>query len=99
MISVEYKSKSLEKTCTNYTEAQKKYGKEMAELIHLRVDQIKSTPSVDMLVRYSVGRCHPLQGNRKGEYAMDLVHPFRLVFQHKDKNIQLVKIINIEDYH
>ena len=26
-------------------------------------------------------RCHPLLNNRKGQYAVDLVHPFRLVFK------------------
>ncbi|WP_242951038.1 type II toxin-antitoxin system RelE/ParE family toxin [Acetoanaerobium noterae] len=71
----------------------------MATLIHQRIDEIKAATSVDMLIQFSIGRCHQLQGNRKGEYAMDLVHPYRLVFENNDKAIQFVKIINIEDYH
>ena len=35
----------------------------------------------------------------KGRYAMDLVHPYRLVFEKKENQIQLVKITSIEDYH
>lgn len=71
----------------------------MAFLIHQRIDQIKAATSVEMLVQFSIGRCHPLQGKRKGEYAMDLVHPYRLIFHQKNQEIQFVKIIDIEDYH
>jgi proteic killer suppression protein len=71
----------------------------MARLIHQRVDELKSAVSVDMLVQYSIGRCHFLEGNRKGKYAMDLVHPYRLIFEQNKAEIQVVRIINIEDYH
>jgi proteic killer suppression protein len=71
----------------------------MAELIHRRVDQLQSADSVEMLVQFSIGRCHQLVGNRKGEYAMDLVHPYRLVFEKDKEDVKLVQIINIEDYH
>ena len=30
---------------------------------------------------------------------MDLVHPFRLVFKKSGKDVELVKILEIEDYH
>ena len=99
MLVVKYKSKKLEKVCTNFSCAKKDYGERMATLIHQRIDEIKAATSVDMLIQFSIGRCHQLQGNRKGEYAMDLVHPYRLVFENNDKAIQFVKIINIEDYN
>lgn len=41
----------------------------------------------------------PLEGDRKGEYAMDLVHPYRLIFEKNKTDVELVRIINIEDYH
>jgi proteic killer suppression protein len=71
----------------------------MATLIHQRVDEIKAATSVEMLVQFSIGRCHPLQGDRKGEYAIDLVHPYRLIIEQEDDEIKFVRIINIEDYH
>jgi plasmid maintenance system killer protein len=27
------------------------------------------------------GRCHPLKANRKGQWAMDIEHPDRLIFE------------------
>jgi proteic killer suppression protein len=71
----------------------------MAFLIHQRIEQLQAANSVEVLVQFSIGRCHPLLGNRKGEYAMDLVHPFRLVFENNEVTINVVRIIKIENYH
>ena len=45
-------------------------------------------------------RCHSLTNNRSEQYAMDLIQPYRLVFEKDDENeIRIVKIIEIIDYH
>nr|DAK59360.1 MAG TPA: XRE family transcriptional regulator [Caudoviricetes sp.] len=51
------------------------------------------------MVRYKIGRCHPLLGNRKGQYAVDLVQPFRLVFEQIGAEIRIANILEIVDYH
>lgn len=94
-----YKTKKLEKQCTDYRVTIKDYNKEMAAKITQRIDEIHSALTVSELVQFKIGRCHPLEGNRNGQYAMDLVHPFRLVFVENKGHIELVKIIAIEDYH
>ena len=71
----------------------------MAELIHLRIDQLNSAETVEEMINFSIGRCHQLNGNREGQYALDLVHPYRLIFVKIDDQIQIVKIIEIVDYH
>ncbi len=40
-----------------------------------------------------------LKGNRKEQYAVDLVHPYRLVFEKKGNEIQIANIMEIVDYH
>jgi proteic killer suppression protein len=55
--------------------------------------------SVDFLLAHKIGRCHLLQGGRDGQYAMDLGHPFRLIFEPYNENLCVVKIIEIVDYH
>lgn len=42
--------------------------------------ELKAAETVEMLIQFCIGRCHPLKGNREGEYAMDL-QPYRLVFE------------------
>lgn len=85
--------------CTDYGVAKKEYGEKMAAKIHQRMVELEAAELVDMLIQYSVGRCHPLKGDRQGQYAMDLLHPYRLVFEQNGKNIMLIRIIAIEDYH
>lgn len=98
-MQIQYKSNRIEKICTNAYEAEKKYGTEMAEKIHLRVDQISAAISVEMMIQYKIGRCHPLKGNRKNQYALDLVHPYRLIFEKMGNEIQIANIMEIVDYH
>lgn len=98
-MQIEYKNGRLAKICTNVYEAERKYGKQMAEKVHLRIKQITAALSVEMLLQYRIGRCHQLKGNRKEQYAMDLVHPYRLVFEKRGNEVQMICIMEIVDYH
>lgn len=98
-MDVKYRNKGIEKVCTNASVAEKKYGSNMAEKIHQRIDQIKAAESVEQMIQFKIGRCHPLHQNREGQYAVDLVHPQRLVFEKEGNEIQIANIIEIIDYH
>ena len=98
-MQIEYKSKKLKKICTNASEAEKKYGYEMMRKIHQRVGEITAAINVEMMIQFNVGRCHQLKGNRKNQYAVDLVHPYRLIFEKIGEKIQIANIIDIIDYH
>jgi proteic killer suppression protein len=112
-LDVEYKTKKLERVCTSLKEARKAHGVEMAKVIMQRIQELKMFDNVDQLLDNKIGGCHPLLGNRKGEYAMDLRGPYRLIFKERtneklseedvrevDENfLVLVCIMNIEDYH
>jgi len=98
-LQIKYRTKAIGRICTNASVAVKKYGIEMAERIHLRIDQIEAAESVEFMIKYRIGRCHMLRGNRSGQYAVDLVNPNRLVFEITGDEIQIVNIIEIIDYH
>ena len=98
-MEVTYKSTRLEKLCTNAYAAEKKYGIQMAEKIKLRIDQISAAISVEMMLQFKVGRCHQLKGDRKEQFAVDLVHPYRLIFEKLGDDIQIANIMEIVDYH
>ncbi len=98
-MDITYKNKKIEKICTDVKTAEKSYGIEMADKIHLRIDQIAASDTIEMMIQFHIGRCHPLAQNRKGQYAMDLVHPYRLVFEKKGNESQIANILEIVDYH
>lgn len=99
-MQVTYKTKKIEKICTDAYLASRKYGSQMAEIIQIRIDQISSFPNVEEMIQFRIGRCHTLTNNRKGQYAVDLIHPYRLIFiVDKSGNLQIAKIEEIVDYH
>lgn len=98
-MDITYKNKKIKKVCTDANAAEKMYGRKMAEKIQQRIDQITAADSVEMLIEFHIGRCHPLTQNRKGQYAVDLVHPYRLVFEKKGDEIQIAIVLEIVDYH
>lgn len=96
---IKYKNRRLELVCTNAHKAEKKYGKAMAEKLQQRIDQIEAATSVEMMIQYRIVRCHPLTGNRRKQYAVDLINPYRLVFEKRENKVQIAYIIGIVNYH
>ena len=70
-MDITYKSNKLEKVCTDAKVADRTYGNEMAEKIQMRIDEIRAADTVEEMIQFHIGRCHPLNQNRKGQYAMD----------------------------
>ena len=98
-MDITYKNRKIEKICTHAKTAERTYGREMADKIHQRIDEIDAADTVEMMVQFHIGRCHPLTQNRRGQYAMDFVHPYRLVFEKNGDEIQIANILEIVDYH
>ena len=98
-MKVVYKTRALQRVCTDASEARKKYGADMARRITRRIDQLHSAKTVEHLIQLKTGRCHPLKGDRAGQYAMDLVHPYRLIFEKIGDVIQVAQVVEIADYH
>lgn len=79
--------------------ADRTYGNEMSQKIQMRIDEIRAVDTVEEMIQYRIGRCHPLSNNRKGQYAFDLVLPYRLVFEKHGSEVQIAHIMEIVDYH
>lgn len=101
----------MEKIFNSNRLLQKEYG-EQTKKIMMRMAVLKSAPCLASVPVFKPDRMHELTGNRKGTFAVDLKHPFRLVFEpaeepvpkKKDGGIDLEKILRIrilavEDYH
>ena len=98
-MEITYKNNKIKKVCTDARTAEKNYGLEMAAKIHQRIDEIRAADTVEMMIQFHIGRCHQLKQERKGQYAMDLVHPYRLIFEKEGDQIQIANILEIVDYH
>ncbi len=108
-MKIEFKDEKMKALCENSALANKKLGQKMAKKLRTRLADLQAASVVAEL---SAGRPHPLKGDLKGKFALDLVHPKRLVFEpandpvpcKDDKSIDWqqvtqIRIVWIGDYH
>jgi toxin HigB-1 len=106
-----FANKKLEKWANNYALAQKKLGNERAKKYHQRMEEMTNAQSFDEL-QFQPGNYHTLKGDRNGQWACNLDHPYRLIFEPAEKPVptnehgtpiltemRVVDIIEIVDYH
>ncbi len=77
---VNFKTKKLEKCYCQGKQAQKEFGSQIAKKYIQRVNLIKAAKDLDEVMSLPGLRCHPLKGNRKGQYAVKLTSFYRLIF-------------------
>ena len=62
-------------------EMRAKLGPRNAEKLKVRLAELKAAVTLEDMGRVPAARCHELAQDRKGQLAVDLVHPKRLVFE------------------
>jgi len=104
-------NKKLKKVFEDRNEIIKKYGFKMAQKIMRRIDDMKFAENLEVLINLP-GNHHPLKGDRKGQFACDLVQPYRLIYRPGNdplpmnndgvliySEITIIDILEIVDYH
>ena len=84
----------------------------MARAIQRRLGVLRNAPTLAQVPTGPPDRCHRLTGDRNGQFAVDLVQPYRLVFQPSYRPVPLradggidtaritaITIIEVVDYH
>ena len=110
-MKIAFTDKKLEKLSADYNKCRQKMGDKRAKLFVTRLNALRDAATLED-VRYLPGRFHELTGTRKGQWACDLDHPYRLVLTpHEDPipanehgqynwlEITGVEVIEIVDYH
>lgn len=100
----------IQKSVSDVSVCQKQFGKRMAGVIFRRLNQLSASSTLETM--RNLGRCHELKDDWSGNFAVDLVHPYRLIFKpdndNKDyldgrtivwKRVVAVEIVDIVDYH
>ncbi len=83
----------------NYTQAVKEFGDQVAKRYIQRINIIKSTNDIIELSNLPGLRCHPLTGDRKGQYAINLTGFYRLIFTMKQKSLAVIKIEEVSKHY
>jgi len=111
-VDIAFRNKILKKAFNSEKELKKQFGSEKARLIMRRMAVLRASPVLAEVPHKKPERRHELSGKRSGQFAVDLKHPFRLIFKpdheplsRKDDGgldltqITAIKILEVEDYH
>ena len=74
--------------------------------------ELSAADTLAVVGKLPAARLHALKGDRKGQYAVDVKHPFRLIFEPthdpiptKDdggvdlEKVTRIRVLTVEDYH
>ena len=110
-MEINFQNHRFAQQCSQKKKLKKKHGQIRARKIMQRLGALGAANTLaDM--RYFPGRCHELKGDHAGQLALDLDHPYRLIFEPDHDPIPrkgdggldwtavtAVCIIGVEDYH
>ena len=78
-MDIEFANRRLQEACNSAKNMTREWGPQMAKKLQQRLFELAAAVTLEDM-RKMPGRCHELKVDRKGQLALDLVHPKRLVF-------------------
>ncbi len=109
---IEFENRKLERTFNVRSKLVQAYGERQAQKIGLRMAVLNNASCLADVPAVPPDRRHQLSSNRDGQFAVDLDHPYRLVFAVADQPVPLlpdggidlaavtaIRIIQVVDYH
>lgn len=111
-MEITFRTRRLARIFTSNRELRRAYGPAMAETIALRIAVLQGVPALTAVATTPPERRHALLGARSGQYAIDLAHPYRLIFEPNHipvprradggidtDQVTAITIIEVVDYH
>ncbi len=98
-MEIVFRTRKLEKEYTESARAIKAYGIDVAKKYIGRINIIKNTRDMDELMSLRGLRCHPLKGDRQGEYAIKLTKFYRLIFTLEGNQMKVVCIEEVSKHY
>jgi len=98
-LEIRFRTKKLEKQYLNHKEAIKAYGQQVAKKYIMRINTIKTVKYFDDLYAIPSLRFHPLEGNRKGEFAVKLTGFYRLIITNDGETFDIARIEEVSKHY
>ncbi len=80
-MDIDFARARLKKMFNSGKDLKRAYGDRMVRTIAMRMAVLRRAQTLSMVPVTKPDRRHQLEGNRAGQYAVNLVHPNRLVFE------------------
>jgi proteic killer suppression protein len=111
-MDITFSSEKLAKIFNSEKSLMREYGTENGNRIKRRMAVLMAAQCLEDVPIQPPDRRHELSGRRKGQFAVDLKHPHRLIFEPNHnplprksdngldlKQINAITILEVKDYH
>ncbi len=111
-MEITFRTRKLEKAFNSADALRKTYGARMARVMMTRMAVLRAARSLVLVPTTPPDRRHQLSGDRHEQFAVDLVHPYRLVFEANHEpvprsedggidteRVAAITILDVVDYH
>ncbi len=111
-MDIAFRTHKLQKAFNAADTLQRAYGAPMARVIMMRMAVLRAARNLGLVPSTPPDRRHQLVGDRDEQFAVDLVHPYRLVFEanheplpRKDdggidtEQVTAITVLDVVDYH
>ena len=111
-VHILFSTSKLEKTCCEAKARVKAYGPECGKMLGRRLDDMKAATTLAVLGALPQAKAHELAGDRRGQLAVSLKHPQRLIFEPANspvptksdggldwERVTTIRILEVVDYH
>lgn len=111
-MEVSFETKKLAKVLNSEKETAREFGSKLGKIIMRRLAVLEAANCLEDVPITPPFRRHKLKQNRKGQFAVDLEHPYRLIFKPNHhpmplkvdggldlRRITAITILEVEDYH
>lgn len=96
---VEFKTRKLEKCYETHKQAIKEFGDLIGKRYIQRINIIKATVDINVLMKLPALHYHPLIGDRNGQYAINLNGFYRLIFTLEENSLTVVRIDEVSKHY
>lgn len=98
-MEVRFRTKDLEQCYQRSSKAIRKFGPDVGRRYIQRINLIKAAPDLATLTSLPGLRCHPLRGDRQGQWAATLIDRFRLIFTFQNDEMTIVRIEGVSKHY
>lgn len=111
-MDIAFRTRKLENTFNSTKALHRAYDSRRAKVIMTRLAILKAAKTLEQVPTTPPDRRHQLRGDRAEQYAVDLVHPHRLIFKPNHdplprkndggidtQQVSAITIMEVIDYH
>lgn len=80
-MDIVFANRKLRKLCNSAARLNRKFGSRKSKKIQQHLFDLAAAPTLAAVSHLPPLRCHELKGERVGQFAVDTVHPYRIIFE------------------